>query len=265
MVVSKSRVKMKSPPSYAAPALEKGMDIVELLAAEPSGLTISDIAVRLGRSTGEVFRMIVAMQKRQWLHKNPETDRFSVTYRVLELAHRGTSSQAMTQAATPVMHDLANSIDQSCHLVVRSGGNGIVIRRQENPSPQGGFAMRLGAVIDLLTSGSGHVLLAFCTPQELAATLKRLPKPMREPSPPLQSILDRVRKQGYEMQPSAKMVGVTDISYPVFGYEGEALAALTVPYLKVIDNSLPTDPEQTRLLLKQAAQKVSAALGWRSK
>lgn len=241
------------------------MDILELLASEPSGLTTSEIASRLGRSMSEVFRMIVAMQKRQWLHKNPENDRLNVTFRVLELAHAGTSSQAITQAAAPVMHELSNEIDQSCHIVVRSGGNGIVIHRQENPSPQGGFAMRLGAIIDLLTSGSGHVLLAFASPEEFDATLKRLPRPMRELPPKLQTTLDRVRRQGYEFQPSARTVGVTDISFPIYGFEGRTLAALTVPYLKVIDDSLPTDPEQTRALLGRAAEKISQALGWRSR
>jgi DNA-binding IclR family transcriptional regulator len=239
------------------------MDILELLASEPSGLTTTEIASRLGRSMSEVFRMIVAMQKRQWLHKNPENDRLNVTFRVLELAHQGTSSQAITQAATPVMHDLANDIDQSCHLVVRSGGNGIVIHRQENPSPQGGFAMRLGAIIDLLTSCSGHVLLAFASPEELGATLKRLPRPMRELPASLLSTLDRVRRQGYEIQPSARTVGVTDISYPIFGFEDGGLAALTVPYLMVIDNSHPTDLDQTRDLLCRAAQRISHALGRR--
>jgi DNA-binding IclR family transcriptional regulator len=266
MAAAKSRKKKKSTsPSYSAPALEKGMDILELLASEPSGLTITDIAARLGRSMSEVFRMILAMQTRQWLQKDPETDRFSVTYRVLELAHRGTSSLAITQAATAVMHDLSFNIDQSCHLVVRSGGHGIVIHRQENPSPQGGFAMRLGAIIDLPTSCSGHVLLACASQEQLAATLKRLPKPMREISPELQTVLERVRRQGYEMQRSPRTVGVTDISYPIYGFEGGALAALTVPYLMVIDNSLPADLEQTRTLLKNAAEVISRALGWRSK
>lgn len=266
MAATKKRSKRKSqPPSYAAPALEKGMDILELLASEPSGLTTTEIASRLGRSMSEVFRMIVAMQKRQWLHKNPENDRLNVTFRVLELAHQGTSSQAITQAAAPVMHDLSNDIDQSCHLVVRSGGYGMVIHRQENPNPQGGFAMRLGAIIDLLTSCSGHVLLAFASPEELGATLKRLPAARRELTADLQSTLDRVRRQGYEMQASPRTVGVTDISYPIHGFGGGVLAALTVPYLMVIDNSLPTDFEQTRALLSRAAQQISHALGRHSR
>jgi DNA-binding IclR family transcriptional regulator len=264
MAVKKPRTSKAPPPRiYAAPALEKGMDIVELLAEEPSGLTISDIALRLGRSMSEVFRMIAAMQRRQWLHKDPESDRISVTFRLLELAHRGTSSQALTLAASTVMQELSALTDQSCHLVVRSGGHGVVIHRQENLSLQGGFSMRPGASVNLLSSCSGHVLLAHTPADELDAVLKQVAAPIRPPRAELQSVVDRVRSQGYEMKPSAKTAGVTDISYPIFGFGGRTLAALTIPYLMVIDDSLPTDLNKTRALLHQASQRISRALGWR--
>jgi DNA-binding IclR family transcriptional regulator len=254
-----------TPPAYAAPALEKGMDIVELLAEEPSGLTISDIALRLGRSMAEVFRMIAAMQRREWLHKDPESDRFTVTFRILELGHRGTSSRVLALASAPVMQELSRLTDQSCHLVVLSGGRGIVIHRQENLSLQGGFSMRPGASVDLLTSGSGHVLLAFTPADELGAVLNQLPTPLRSVPVSLRSVLERVSAQGYEMKPSARTSGVTDISYPIFGFAGRTQAALTIPYLMVIDDSLPKGLDQSRALLHQAAQRISLALGWHPK
>src|SRR6478736_2314687 len=95
---------------YTAPALEKGIDIVELLAGEQSGLTISEIAFRLERSLSEIFRIAVVMERRQWLQKDPESARYSVTYRMLELAHRGTPAQAMSLAAAPVMSQLSHDI-----------------------------------------------------------------------------------------------------------------------------------------------------------
>jgi DNA-binding IclR family transcriptional regulator len=247
---------------YSAPALEKGIEIVELLASEAPGLTISEIAVRLGRSINEVFRMIIVMQRLGWLQKNPQSDCFSVTYRVLELAHRGTQAENLSIAAGPLMRDLAAATSQSCHLVVRSGGYGLVIQRQESISLfQGGFAMRLGAVVDLLTSCSGHVLLAFMTAEELRPVLKLLPRPMNKPTAALSGILDRVRKQGYEMKPSARTDGITDISYPIRGLDGRVIAALTVPYLRVLDNSLPATVQQTRRLLAESARKLSEAVG----
>ena len=46
---------------YTAPALEKGLDILELLASVSEALTHSEIASRLGRTLTEVFRMLVCL------------------------------------------------------------------------------------------------------------------------------------------------------------------------------------------------------------
>jgi len=108
---------------YSAPALEKGMDIIELLADAESGLTISEISERLKRRMSELFRIIIVMERRGWLRKDPENARFSVSYHLLLLAHRGTPAQTLTAAAAPVMQELCARTDQSCHLVIRSGGD----------------------------------------------------------------------------------------------------------------------------------------------
>jgi len=54
---------------------------------------------------------------------------------------------------------------------------------------------------------------------------------------------------------------VTDISYPVRGFDDKVVAALTIPYLHALDNSLPTSVEQTRRLLEEATRRISQSLG----
>ena len=49
---------------YAAPALDKGLDILEALAAQPGGLTQAEIAAALQRSVGEIFRMLETLLRR---------------------------------------------------------------------------------------------------------------------------------------------------------------------------------------------------------
>src|SRR5689334_10753934 len=167
---------MARPRTYSAPALEKGMAIIEVLADAESGLSVSEISQRLKRRMSELFRIIVVMERRGWLQKNPETWRYSVTYHVLRLAHRGTPTRTLTSAAAPVMQDLSTRINQSCHLVVRSGTQGLVILRQENQKRHANLSVRLGALIDLATSCSGHVLLAHMDPEEVESLLETPPR-----------------------------------------------------------------------------------------
>src|SRR5687767_2303177 len=263
MATNKRRpVSTKPRRGYSAPALEKGIDIVELLANADSGLTVSEIAQRLKRRMSELFRIIVVMEQRHWLQKDPETSRYTLTYHVLQPAHRGTPAQSLTLAAAPVMHELSTRINQSCHLVVRSGNFGLVILRQENQKRHANLSVRLGSAMKLVSSCSGQMLLAHMEPEEREKLVRSL-----MPSPDisrakLDKLLHGIGQRGFQIQESPMTAGVTDISYPIHGFDGKVVAVLTVPYLHVLDDSLPTTVEQTRRLLEQATRRISHGLGW---
>ena len=246
--------------SYSAPALEKGFDVVELLATEPAGLTISEIAGRLGLSISQIFRMIVVMERRGWLYKEPGSDRYRVSYKVLELAYRATPAQELAHVATPIMFALSQSSEQSCQLVVRTGPQAIVVQRQESPRPIG-LAVRLGTAVDLAASCSGHVLLAFSDPDRLDETLDGLTYPRSLTRAALRKALDAIRARGFETMPSARIEGVRDISYPIFGFNCRVVAALTVPFLTFIDGSQHVTFEALQQQLAGAARKISEGLG----
>jgi len=247
---------------YSAPALEKGFDIIELLAAAPDGLTSTEIAQRLKRSLSEIFRILVVMERRGWLHKNSETDRYSVSYHVLEHAFRATPVQGLSVLAAPIMYGLALATEQSCHMAVISHANVIIVLQQDSPG-HSGFSVRLGDKCNIINSCSSHVLLAFSdqpTQDEILATVKSA-----APAAELKKLRERLKlvaRRGYETKPSSRHVGVHDISYPIFGSDGRIRAALTIPFLSVIDGTQRADIEQARKTLADAAQKISRGLGW---
>lgn len=248
--------------TYAVPALEKAFDVIELLADKPGGALISEMAAQLNRSIGELFRIVIAMEKRGFLQKSPDNDRYTVAYKILDLAYRATPAQDLTRAAAPQMEALAAAVEQSCHLVVPNGGSGLVVARQENPNVRG-FALRLGAPVDLIRSCSGHVLLAFSRPDQ---TQRMLQLAQRSKSTPLdrvklEKILRKVRQEGFDMMASPITRGVTDISYPVFGFHGDVMAALTIPFLALIDGSQKVGMEEARRRLRETARHVSRLLG----
>jgi DNA-binding IclR family transcriptional regulator len=247
---------------YSAPALEKGIDIIELLADEETGLTVSEISQQLGRRMSELFRIIIVMERRGWLQKDLESARYSVTYHLLRLAHRGTPAKSLSVAAAPVMGTLSTRINQSCHLVVRSGKQGLVILRQENQRRHANLSVRLGATIELAGSCSGHVLLAHHDADNREALLGSLKRPRGMSRAALDATLARVKKRGYEIHTSPITAGVTDLSYPIRGLDGKVVAALTVPYLHALDGSVPTTVDQARRFLEEAARRISHSLGF---
>lgn len=242
-------------PHYSAPALEKGIDIIELLGREPFGLTITEMAQRLGRSVSELFRVIVVLDRRGWLHKDAASDRYRVTYRLLELAHRATPARELTHVAAPLMHALAAATNQSCHLVVVNARRGLIVARQESPGCTG-YAMRLGSDIALHDSCSGAVLLAFMLEERRAELLGGAPDVA------LARRLAAVRAQRYDRRPSERMPGISYLSCPIFGFDGQVVAALTIPFLSTIDNAQHVSLDTALAQLQATATHISMVLGW---
>lgn len=247
---------------YAAPALDKAFDVIELLAEAPDGLTLTEIAARLQRSLSELFRIVVVMERRGYLIKDPDTDRLVVAYKLLDLAYRATPARHLTKAAVPVMQALARDVGQSCHLVVRNRAHGLVIAREKG-SGASGFSVQTGVTIDLAQSCSGHVILAFSAPERTEEMLDEISLAKGSSIRALKERIALVAERGYDLQPSPITHGVTDMSYPVLGLDGYLRAALTIPFLERIDGSQPVGVDAAREQLAAAAHMISTRLGWR--
>lgn len=250
--------------TYTAPAVEKAFEIIELLASHPDGLLVSEMAAHLGRSVGELFRIAVVMEQSGYLAKSARSDRYAVTYKLLETAYRATPAQNLVRAALPRMQALTHDAGQSCHLVVASGGSGLVVASEQQHGPRG-FSVRVGGKVDMIRSCSGNLLLAFSSPQKaeqiLAATEEEQGHSIDRQS--LEERLTIIRAHGYDSRPSPITRGVTDISFPVWGFDGQIAAALTIPFLELIDGTQKVDLMSAQELLRQAVAQISEALGYR--
>src|ERR1700730_16807990 len=92
---------------YTAPALEKGLDILELLADDPQALTPSEIAHRLRRTIGEVFRMLVCLDERGYICQAGADERYQLTLKLFEVAHQHHPLQRLVGAARPLLQQVA--------------------------------------------------------------------------------------------------------------------------------------------------------------
>jgi IclR helix-turn-helix domain len=145
--------------SYSAPALEKGLDILETLCRSEHPMSQKDIAQVLGRSVGEIYRMMACLVNRNYVTLVDENN-YSITTKLFELSHVNPPTHRLLFEAAPVMQRLASELDQSCHLTVYGQGKQVVLCKVDTPSGMG-FAVRAGAELDVLISASGRVLLAF--------------------------------------------------------------------------------------------------------
>jgi len=248
---------------YRAPALDKGLDILELLATQPQGLTRAEIVKEMDRSANEIYRMLERLVARQYVMRNLTGDRYALSLKLFALAHMHPPLSRLINQALPVMDEFARKAEQSCHMGVYDRGN-VLISAQIN-SPRGwSFSLQRGANVGLLDTASGHVLLAFCDPdsyQRMRAEHTPVDGEVAVSEVGLGQILAAIRKRGYLERDSAQTFGVVDISVPILGPDNTALATLTCPYIRSIDHHLGPDLAGVRLLLQNAAQALSLTWG----
>ena len=229
---------------------------------KPEAMSLKEIADHMGRSKGEIFRMLVALAEREYLALDPNSDKYSITMKLFELAHRHPNIKRLTSVASPVMEKLCVTVEQSCHLAILQGGHGLIIAQQESPSGQR-FGLRLGLNIPLSNTCSGHLLLGFSSheKQQRMLALQSVNLNRRFNKKKLKEITERITKQGYELIPSAQVQGVTDIGYPIFDYSGEITATLVIPFLEYLDGSHTVSMTAAKSFLNDASREISKSLG----
>ena len=247
---------------YKAPALSKGLDIMELLAEETTAISLSEIAIKLERSKGEIFRMLLVLTERGYLHYDSRLEVYTLSPKIFQLAHRQSAITRLSALANPIMSELIHDTKQSCHLVMYYDGQCLVIAQHDSPQERF-FKVRLGASIDILHSCSGHVLLAFADESSAVHISKQLNTKEQQllRKKIFKEDLAKIRERGYEDMPSGQVHGVRDMGYPVFDYTGKVQAVMVVPYLERIDGNQSVTMDAAREKLRLAALKLSDGLG----
>jgi DNA-binding IclR family transcriptional regulator len=250
----------KAGSQYSAPALEKGLDILELLAATPGALSQNQIARRLGRSVGEIFRMLASLERRGYVSRRDTDGGYQLTLRLFELAHAHPPISRLLGEALEEMHALAEATGQSCHLAVYHGGRILIVAQAESPRLRS-FAVKLGATFPLAQTASGRVLVAFQEPEErgrrLAAMLAEAAAAAAQDA---EERLAHIRACGFEEAPSDVVQGITDLCFPILNHLGDGVAALTLPFVDMTDN--PVDRATALERTAEAAERLSRRLGF---
>lgn len=249
---------------YTVPALDKGLDIVELLSAARTPMTMRAIGAAVGRSVSQIFRTLKVLEQRGYIGRDAESDGWALTNRLFALGMARPPMLSLTGAAYPVMVETAAALDQSLHLAVPSADQMVVIARVENPGGAA-FLVKIGNRRSLADAVSGRVLLAFQPPavQDRWIALVRKAHAKGKGGRAfdelaLRRTLALIRERGYEHANSAYVVGITDIGFPLYdGHEG-TVASLSMPFVSRLDHRR-TVAEAVEAM-RSAARRITATL-----
>lgn len=245
---------------YQVPALEKGLDILEYLADEGIPLTQTQIARGLGRGPNELFRILVILERRGYIQRDPVSGAYALTLRLFELGHTHSPYRALLRAATRLMQTLSETVLESCHMSVLQRGKLLIIAQEESPRRLR-LSTEVGSTFPMIHTTSGRLLLAHRPTGEQDELLnhdedfQHLSKKKQQE---LRRRLFTIREQGFDEASSEVTEGVNVTAVLVGAPEGTIQAALTIPALGRKQEAQQLDLLST---LRDCAAEISRTAG----
>lgn len=254
--MSKTLQRTDSRISYRVPALEKGLEVLELLSGISQPLSLTDIADRLGRTKQELFRVMACLNEQGYLIRDANQG-YRMSTKLFELGAKHASTEALIARATPHMEALTNELKESCHLNIVVRNKMLVIARVDCDADVS-LAVRIGASFKLHERNSGHVALSFLPEEQRQKYWEQHDLASGQIEEWESDYID-IRRAGFRTMESTLIVGVQDTATPILGADGRLLAVLCVSHILRVGES--DDSTRISSTMLDCAQAISSEFG----
>ncbi|WP_231426368.1 MULTISPECIES: IclR family transcriptional regulator [Pedobacter] len=249
---------------YQAPALDKGLDILEYLSAQSIPLSQTEIAIGIEKTPNEIYRMLMSLESRGYILRDEVSGKYRLSLKLFYLSHRHSPMDELRKAAQFPLEELANTIRQSCHLSILYMNQVMVIIHAKSPGPIA-LSIEEGNLFPLPLTASGKVLLAYMPDIEKRTTLRNnsiFKKYGKSQQDDFMLSLDDIKKTGSYFKNSDSVSGVTDISIPI-GVDSNngIIACLTISMLNALNNDKAIENDVILAEANKCVKKIEQRIG----
>ena len=144
---------------YNVPGLDRALSIIELLNANPLGLSVNLIANRLNYPLNSVYRIMTTLERRKYVSKQSGESVFVLSEKLLKLATPVAGEPAFIEMALPKMRSLRDSSQETVLAGVLVGEEGVVLEQVEGLHSFS-FRVNPGLRFPLHTAAPGKIFLS---------------------------------------------------------------------------------------------------------
>jgi DNA-binding IclR family transcriptional regulator len=245
---------------------DRVVDVLELLASEPQGLTVRELGDRLGIARSSVHGLVHTLLARGYLKReggaNDTPGKVRLGPRLIQLGLNVGDQVELRSVARPTLERLVSETHDTALLVVPERGELLYVDKVVSGLSDVRTDPRMSARRPLHSTSVGKALLAALGDDTARLVLDEVGMPAvteftitgRED---LLADLDETRRRGYAMDRQEAFVGVCCVGAPVRDYTGRPMASLSLSAVVGL-----FDPERTGPRVTDAALEISRSLGW---
>ena len=225
----------------------------------------ADLAAAIGEPLSSVYRLLQSLTATGWVDRGSSRGMYRLGLSLMTVGGLVEDHLDIREASLPSLRELVDATGVTSFLCVRRGPRAVCLERIEGYAVQS-LAMLLGGSLPLYAGAAPRALLAFLPVAEQTAILSDTSQQLRDdpPRPDDKDILAdiaRIRAAGYSVSDADVTPGIAALGAPVFNHRGEVQGALSLSGLRgQLLN--PASVDATIELVRLAAGKASAALGW---
>lgn len=145
-----------------AKTLDRGLQILDLLADQPVGLTIAEIAGYVGLHRTIVYRLLRTLTAHRLIMRDSHK-RYVLAVGVIRLAEA--VNQDLRSVAHPLLEELADTVKATANIAVAEGDDVVVLATVEPHRAEGHVAYRAGQRHPLARGSAGLAILMARPPQ----------------------------------------------------------------------------------------------------
>lgn len=143
-------------PSETSQTLDRGLQVLGVLASTPGGLTVTELAQRLGVNRTVVYRLVTTLEGHALVRRDSKA-RLHIGLGVLQLASG--VQPVLRDQALPVLRRLAEDTGCTAHLTVADGEEALALAVVEPSWTDFHVAYRVGARHPLQQGAAGKAIL----------------------------------------------------------------------------------------------------------
>ena len=213
-------------------SLEKGLAVLRGFGAARRTMTLADIAQVAGISKSSAQRMVHTLEELGYVRKHPQSRRFQLTPKVMEIGYNYLAADILVDVANPYLAELNQLTGETVNLTEPDGLDMVYVSRFVAPKfiP---IHMPIGSRIPMYCTGGGRADLSGLGDDEIRRVLQdsTLAELTRYTLTDATAIFERVitsRNQGYATNKEEMFLGDMTIAAPIFNSNGLPVAAVHV-------------------------------------
>ena len=214
-------------------SLAKGLRVLEAFSSEQPELILSQVAGLAKLDPGTAFRMLNTLVMLGYLQRIPDTRRFRLTLKVLDLGMHAIGRADLREIARPILRSIVGEVNEAASLGVLDGADVLYVDRVRAGLTRMGVDIRIGTTIPAFCSAIGQAILAYLPRADLQRVLASAPRSFELPNKPMTADeIDRdladVQARGFALRDSYFGSGLRTLSVPVLDIDGYPVAAISV-------------------------------------